>query len=62
VTKRIHFRVGEGTGDEVEGQVEVGKREESEQELHKLIDEFDMEEDFAPDGVVGCPDLLEVKK
>jgi hypothetical protein len=26
-----------------------------------LVDEFDMQQGLAPDGVIGCPDLLEVK-
>jgi hypothetical protein len=30
--------------------------------LHELVDEFDVEEDLAPDGVVGRPDLLEMKQ
>jgi hypothetical protein len=62
VAEGIEFWVGERTGDEVEGQVEVGEREECEQKLHELVDEFDVEQDLTPDGVVGRPDLLEVEE
>jgi hypothetical protein len=58
----VHFGVSEGTGDEVEGEVEVGEREEGEEELDELVHEFDVQQDFAPDGVVGCPYLFEVQQ
>ena len=52
--------VGQRAGDEVEGQVEVGEGEEGEEEGDELIEEFDVEQDFAREGVVSLPDLLEV--
>ena len=58
----VEFGVSEGAGDEVKGEVEVCEREEGEHEGDELVDEFDMEEGFAPDGVVGGPDLLEVEE
>ena len=62
MTERIDDRIGQTTGDKVEGEVEVGEREEREHELHELVDEFDVEEDLAPDGMVSCPYLLEMKQ
>ncbi len=58
----VDGRVGQAAGDEVEGQVEVGEREVGEDELDELVDEFDVQEHLARDGVVGEPDLLEVDK
>lgn len=62
VTEGIHFRVSQRTSDEEKGEIKVGEREECEQQLHKLVDELDVEEDLAPDGVVSRPDLLEVEE
>lgn len=56
----VNERVGEGAGDKVECEVEVGEGEESEEEREELVDEFDVEEDLASDRVVGGPDLFEV--
>lgn len=61
MTEGIHVWVCERAGDEVEREVEVGEGEEREHELHELVDEFDVEEDLAPEGMVGRPDLLEVE-
>lgn len=52
VTEGIHLRVGKRTSDEVEGEVEVGEREEREHELHELVDELNVQKDLAPDSVV----------
>lgn len=60
VTEGVYCRVGETAGDEVEGEVEVCQGEVGEHELQELVDEFDVEEDLAGEGVVGGPDLLEV--
>ena len=62
VAEGIHLWVSERTGDEVEGEVEIGKREEREHELHELVEELNVEEYLAPDGVVGRPDLLKVEQ
>jgi hypothetical protein len=60
VTERIDGRVGERAGDEVEGEVEVGEGKERKEQRDELVDEFDVEEDLASDGVVGFPDLPEM--
>jgi len=60
VAEGVDFGVGETAGDEVEGQVEVGEGKEGEEEGDELVDEFDVQEDLAGDGVVGAPDLPEV--
>jgi hypothetical protein len=62
VAEGVDGGVGEGAGDEVEGQVEVGEGEEGEEEVDELVDELDVQHDFAVDGVVGAPDLAEVDK
>jgi hypothetical protein len=60
VAERIDSRVSERTGNEVKGQVEVGKGEVGEAERNELVNEFDMEEDLAGKGVVRGPDLAEM--
>lgn len=58
--ERVDDRVGETTSNKVESEVEVGEREEGEEQLQELVEELDVEQDLAGDGVVGVPDLLEV--
>ena len=48
------------TCNEVEGEVEVGQGEESEEELDELIQELHVQEDLASKGMVCEPNLLEV--
>lgn len=60
VAEGVDLGVGETARDEVEGEVEVGEGEKGEQEGDELVDEFDVQEDLAGDGVVGAPDLAEV--
>lgn len=62
VTEWVDSLVRERASNEVESEIEVGEREEGEEEGYKLVEEFDVEEDFARDGVVGLPDLFEVDK
>ena len=62
MTEGINLFVRQTTGDEVEGEVEVGEGEEGEHELDELIDKFDVQENFAGDSVVSVPDLAEVNK
>jgi hypothetical protein len=52
VPKGIDSRISQATGDEVEGEVEVGEGEEGEEELDKLIDGLDVEEDLAGEGMI----------
>lgn len=62
VAKGVDLLVGERSGDEVECEVEVAQREEGEEELHELVDEFDVQQDFSCNGVIRLPDLSEVKE
>jgi len=62
VAKGIEFRVRERASDEVECQVEVCEGEVGEAEGDELVDEFDVEQDFAPERVVRVPDLFEVEE
>lgn len=56
----VDVRVGQTAGDEVKGEVEVGEREIGEEELQELVEEFDVKQGFAQEGVVGFPDLSKV--
>ena len=60
VAEWIDFGIRQRAGNEVEGEVEVGQREEGEEQLHELVDELDVQQDLARNGMVGSPDLLEV--
>jgi hypothetical protein len=62
VAERIEFRIRERAGDEVEGQIEIGEREEGEQQLNELVDELDVKQNLTPDCMIGVPDLLEVEE
>ena len=58
VTEGVNKRVGETASDEVESQVEVCQGEKGEQELEELIEEFDVEENLAGNGMISLPDLF----
>ena len=60
VAERVDSWVSERTGNEVKGQVEVGQGEVGEAERNELVNEFDVEEDLAGNGVVRGPDLAEM--
>lgn len=60
MTEGIILWIGKGTSDEIEGKVEVCEGEVGEEEGDELVDEFDMEKDFADNGMIGLPDLSEV--
>jgi len=60
VAERVHFRIRQRTGNEVEGKVEVGQGEKGKEERDELIDEFDVQQNLPSKGMVGLPDLLEV--
>lgn len=58
----VELRVGERARNEEECEVEVCEGEKGEHERDELVDELDVEEGFAPDGVIRSPDLLEVQE
>lgn len=60
MTEGIDLFIRETAGDEVEGEVEVGEGEVGEEELDGLVDGFDVQEDFAGDGVICAPDLADL--
>jgi hypothetical protein len=62
VTEWVNLRIRDRASDEVEGEVEVGQREECEQEIDELVDELDVQKDLACNAVVGIPDLSEMHK
>jgi hypothetical protein len=62
VAKGINGWIGERTGDEIEGKVEVGQGEVGKKQVDKLIDELDVQENLTADGMVCPPDLTEVDK
>jgi hypothetical protein len=60
VAEWIDLGVGQRARDEVEGQVEVGEREEGEEQRDELVHEYDVQENLARQRVVGLPDLPEM--
>jgi hypothetical protein len=60
VAERVDLGIGQGAGNEVEGEIEVGQGEKGEGQRDELIQEFDMQQDLPSDGMVGMPDLSEV--
>jgi hypothetical protein len=62
VAERIKFGVRERSGDKEKGQVEIGEGEKGEHERDKLVDKFDVEENFAPKAVISGPNLFEVQE
>jgi hypothetical protein len=62
VSERIDSGVGERASYEVEGQVEIGEGEVGEGEINRLIEEFYVQKDFAPNSMVCCPDLAVMNK
>lgn len=60
VAEGVYLLIGHAAGDEVEGEVKVGQGEVGEKELQQLVDKLDVKQNFAPEGVVGAPDLPEV--
>lgn len=76
VSEGVELRVGEGAGNEIEGEIEVClvesalcryqsrrrtyQREVCKEQANELIYEFYVEEHFTCNGVVGGPYLLEV--
>ncbi len=62
VSEGIDAMICQRAGDEVESKVEVGEREEGEEQGDELVQELDVEEDLAHEGVIGVPNLSEVHK
>ena len=60
VAEWVDSWVSERTRNEVEGQVEVGEGEVGEEEGYELVNEFDVKEDLACDGVIRRPYLAEM--
>lgn len=51
---------GQSTGNKVKGQIEIGEGEVGEEKLAELVDEFNVQENLASDGVVGRQNLSEL--
>lgn len=62
MTERVYSWIRERTGNEVEGEVEVGQGEEGKQKTDELVDKFNVKKDLPPKGMVCLPDLFEVNK
>ena len=60
VAEWVDSWVSQRACDEIEGQVEVGEGEVGEEEGYELVDEFDVKEDLACDGVICRPYLAEM--
>jgi hypothetical protein len=60
MTKGVDCGIGEGASYEVEGEIEVGQGKIGEEQADKLVDEFNVEEDLAANGMICVPDLSEV--
>jgi len=60
VAEWVDSWVSERTRDEIEDQVEVGEGEVGEEEGYELVNEFDVKEDLACDGMIRRPYLPEM--
>ena len=60
VTERIDSWVCQPAGDEVESQIEVCERKVREEQLDKLVDKFNVQEDLASKSVIRLQNLSEL--
>lgn len=58
----INRLIGKRSSHEVKSEVEIGEREVGEQEVDKLIDELDMQQDLSSNSMIRLPDLSEMNQ